>query len=225
MARRMRVNRTYERAEIAVRVLALAVELASLGFFVYLSAAFWSDHASNPIAYAGVGIAILTDCAELFTFVTLHGTDRATAFDHDDYVVVDDHNHRGGPQARLAWVAFGDMTSAVLLFFSWIWLVARGMFWSCLVATVSGGGGKGDDLTNANSNGSFIGRRGNGTAPTGADDDDNAVVFAYANCDGVAYPGDALQKLSWILPFVMAAIHLTIVMLYCSGLQKRFLAR
>ncbi|CAK7222174.1 hypothetical protein SCUCBS95973_004751 [Sporothrix curviconia] len=177
MPSRARVTRGCESALIAIRVVSLALELATLGVLTYLSVVFWYDHATNPIAYIGTTVALLTDAAELWTLATI--------------------NRPNWLQARLAWIALGDVTSAVLLFFSWIWLITRGMFWSCLVDSDDNG-----TSSNSNSN-----RNSNGNSAT------------YSNCD-MPYPDDDLQRLSWVLPFVLAAFHLIVVMVYCSGLQR-----
>lgn len=193
MARRVRVARVYEKAELAVRAVALAVELASLGLLSYVSFTFWYDHATNPIAYVGVTIALMTDVAELFTLSTINCGVQAQADGREQQQL--QHEHNGWPQARLAWVALGDMASAVLLFFSWIWLITRGMFWSCVVDAAA--------LESPGSVMATLSRRVVGK-DTGSLGDDDGAPAVYANCDGVEYPSDTLQKLSWILPFVMA---------------------
>ncbi len=52
----------------------------------------------------------MTDIAEVYTLATLS---------------------REWSQARLTLIINGDLISAILLFFSWTWLVGKGMFWSC----------------------------------------------------------------------------------------------
>ncbi len=55
MTPRPRLVRSWELWQLACRLTSLALELASLGIFSYLSLEFWDDHAANPIAYSGVG--------------------------------------------------------------------------------------------------------------------------------------------------------------------------
>ncbi|KAL1891995.1 hypothetical protein Sste5346_007339 [Sporothrix stenoceras] len=179
MTRRVRSAPAYEFAQLALRVLALALEMATLSVLTYLSVVFWYDHATNPIAYVGTTLALVTDAAEVLTLLTLSPPENTGT-----------PPRRRCFQARIAWIALGDVTSAVLLFFSWIWLITHGMFWSCTVAEGS------DDNKN--------------NSPT------------LANCDAT-FPNDDLQRFSWVLPFVLAALHLVAVMVYCSALQRRAL--
>ncbi|CAK7199508.1 hypothetical protein SEUCBS139899_002188 [Sporothrix eucalyptigena] len=200
MTRRVRVARAYESAELALRVVTLVVELATLSILTFLSVVFWYDHATNPIAYVGTTVALVTDAAELFTLSTLNC--RRPFLTRRPLNAPDDRDgppDNGWPQARLAWIALGDVTSAVLLFFSWIWLITHGMFWSCLV----------DDSGDTSISIRDLLFLRDLSSPT------------YANCDGIDYPNDDLQRLSWVLPFVLAALHLIAVMVYCSALQRR----
>lgn len=190
MTRRVRVAPAYESAQRALRALALALEVVTLSVLTFLSVVYWYDHATNPIAYVGTTVALVTDVAELFTLLTL-------PLDDGPHSASPSPPHRRCPQARLAWIALGDVTSAIVLFFSWIWLITHGMFWSCVVA-------------------------GTTADNTGAEDSLDDSRPTLANCD-VAYPSDDLQRLSWILPFVLAALHLVAVMVYCSALQRRSL--
>jgi hypothetical protein len=187
MTRRAHVAPAYESAQSVLRALALALEVATLSVLTFLSVVYWYDHATNPVAYVGTTVALVTDAAELLTLLMLSRSPEVTNTSLP--------RRRHCPQVRLAWIALGDVTSAVLLFLSWIWLVTHGMFWSCLVASSTD------------------------------DDDDPSFPSSHptlANCD-VAYPSDDLQRLSWILPFVLAALHLVAVMVYCSALQRRAL--
>jgi len=54
MSPRPRVPRNFELLELVFRTTSLALELASLGLLSYLSVEFVYDHATNPVAYAGV---------------------------------------------------------------------------------------------------------------------------------------------------------------------------
>ncbi len=63
MARRPRSARHYEVLELAFRGVSLAVELASMALFLYLSLGFWYSHATNPVAYAGVSTPSLLQMA------------------------------------------------------------------------------------------------------------------------------------------------------------------
>ncbi len=56
MTRRPRVPKRYEQLELAARAVIAALELASLGVFAFLSVNYWDQHATNPVAYAGVSL-------------------------------------------------------------------------------------------------------------------------------------------------------------------------
>jgi hypothetical protein len=59
-------------------------------------------------------MAIITNLAEVYTLSTLD---------------------LRWPSAPLGLVVCGDVAAAALLFFSWTWLITRGMFWSCTLET------------------------------------------------------------------------------------------
>ncbi len=54
----------------------------------------------------------MADTAEFYTLATLN---------------------RPWPQARLGLVVCADVVSFVVLYFSWIWTIFRGMFWDCIL--------------------------------------------------------------------------------------------